>query len=309
MSALTTESRLEKLFARGEFVVTAEIGPPKGAAADSVVAAVNAGKECCDAFNLTDNQSAVVRLASIAAAVHVLRHGGTPVIQMTCRDRNRIALQSDLLGAYSLGVRDVLCLSGDHQSFGNHPTAKNVFDIDSVQLIAMVKRMRDEKRMLGGDELKAEPRFYIGAVENPCGDPVELRVMRLAKKVRAGAQFIQTQAVFDVEKFACWMSIVRRAGLDEQVNIMAGVLPVRSARALTFMRDNVAGMSIPAALIERMATAEDPQAEGLSIAVELVRALRQVAGVKGIHLMPMGWEGALPRIVAGAGLLPRPAAD
>ncbi|HWQ61585.1 MAG TPA: methylenetetrahydrofolate reductase, partial [Negativicutes bacterium] len=182
---LKTESKLERLFARGEFVVTAEIGPQKGASAENVIHHTEESKAYCDGINITDNQSAVVRLSSIAAAVHVLRHGGNPIIQMTCRDRNRIAIQSDLLGAYSLGIRDVLCLSGDHQSLGNHPTARNVFDIDSVQLIALVKMMRDEKRLLCGDELKAEPRFYIGAVESPAGDPVELRVMRLAKKVQA----------------------------------------------------------------------------------------------------------------------------
>jgi methylenetetrahydrofolate reductase (NADPH) len=306
---LTTESKLEKLFAAGQFVVTSEIGPLKGASAANIIGHTEESKEFCDGFNLTDNQSAVVRLSSIAAGVHVLAHGGTPIIQMTCRDRNRIAIQSDLLGAYSLGIRDILCLSGDHQSFGNHPTAKNVYDIDSIQLVALVKRMRDEKKMLSGEEMKAEPRFYIGAVENPCGDPVELRVMRLAKKVQAGAQFIQTQAIFDVEKFARWMELVRQAGLAERVNIMAGVLPVKSVRALTYMRDNVAGISIPDTLIERMTKAENPQAEGIAIAVELIGQLRQVAGVKGIHIMPVGWEAALPDIVTRAGLLPRPSAD
>lgn len=306
---LTTESKLEKLFAAGHFVVTSEIGPQKGASAANIISHTEESKSCCDGFNLTDNQSAVVRLSSIAAGVHVLAHGGTPIIQMTCRDRNRIAIQSDLLGAYSLGIRDVLCLSGDHQSFGNHPTAKNVYDIDSIQLVALVKRMRDEKKMLSGEEMKAEPRFYIGAVENPCGDPVELRVMRLAKKVRAGAQFIQTQAIFDVAKFARWMELVRQAGLAERVNIMAGVLPVKSVRALTYMRDNVAGISIPEELIERMTKAENPQAEGIAIAVELIGQLKAVAGVRGIHIMPVGWEAALPEIVSRAGLLPRPAVD
>ena len=301
---LTTESKLEALFSQGKFVVTSEIGPQKGASADNIAAHTEEAREFCDGFNLTDNQSAVVRLASIAAGVHVLRHGGNPIIQMTCRDRNRIALQSDLLGAYSLGIRDVLCLSGDHQSFGNHPTAKNVYDIDSIQLIAMVKQMRDEKRMLCGDEMKSEPRFYIGAVENPNGDPVELRVLRLAKKVQAGAQFIQTQAIFDVPKFEYWLSQVRAAGLVERVNIMAGILPVKSVKALKYMRDNVAGMSIPDEMIERMSAAENPQQEGIRIAAELIRRLKDLPGVKGIHIMPVGWEAALPAIIKQAGLLP-----
>lgn len=306
---LTTESRLEKGFARGEFVVTSEIGPLKGASAHNIIEHTEEAKLKCDGFNLTDNQSAVVRLSSIAAAVHVLQHGGNPIIQMTCRDRNRIAIQSDLLGAYSLGVRNVLCLSGDHQSFGNHPTAKNVYDIDSIQLIALVKKMRDEQQMLSGEVMKAAPRFYIGAVESPFGDPVELRVMRLAKKVQAGAQFIQTQAIFDIEKFKYWMSLVRKAGIDRQVNIMAGVLPVKSVRALQYMKENVAGMSIPDELIDRMTKAENPQTEGIAIVIELIKQLRQVEGVKGIHIMPVGWEAALSDIVTGAGLLPRPILD
>lgn len=303
---LTSESKLEKLFAAGHFVVTSELGPQKGASAQNIITHTGETKSFCDGFNITDNQSAVVRLSSIAAAVHVLSHGGEPIIQMTCRDRNRIALQSDLLGAYSLGIRNVLCLSGDHQSFGNHPTAKNVYDIDSIQLIALVKQMRDEKKLLNGEEMKAAPRFYIGAVESPFGDPVELRILRLAKKVRAGAQFIQTQAIFDIESFSRWMELVRSAGLDRQVNIMAGVLPVKSLRALKYMKENVAGMSIPDALVERMTKAENPQAEGIAMVVDLIKELRHIPGVRGVHVMPVGWEAALPEIITGAGLLPRP---
>jgi len=304
---LTTESKLERLFASGEFVVTSEIGPLKSASAQNIIAHAEACRNYCDAFNLTDNQSAVVRLSSIAAGVHVLRAGGTPVIQMTCRDRNRIAIQSDLLGAYSLGIRDVLCLSGDHQTFGNHPTAKNVYDIDSVQLVALVKKMRDEKKMLCGEEMKTEPRFYIGAVENPSGDPMELRVLRLAKKIQAGAQFIQTQAVFDLELFSRWMEMVRAAGLHHKANIMPGVLPVKSPRALRFMKEKVAGMVVPDALVRRMESAADPQEEGIKICVEIINALRHIPGVRGVHIMPVGWESILPTIVERAGLFPRPA--
>lgn len=301
-----TESKLERMFARGEFVITSEIGPGKGANAGKIIENTEFSKTYADGFNLTDNPSAVVQLSSIAAGVHVLAHGGNPIIQMTCRDRNRIALQSDLLGAYSLGIRNVLCLSGDHQSFGNHPTAKNVYDIDSVQLIALVKRLRDEQKMQNGEKINIEPRFYIGAVANPFGDPIELRVMRLAKKIQAGAQFIQTQAIFDLEKFSDWLRLVRKAGLDKKVNILAGVLPVKSVKALLYMKKNVAGVSIPDELIARMTKAQNQQAEGITITVELIKRLKQMEGVKGVHIMPVGWEKILPEIVTKAGLLPRP---
>lgn len=301
-----TESKLERLFADNQFVVTAELGPPKGASATGITSATEKLKDFCDGLNITDNQSASVRLSSIAAAVHILRQGGNPIIQVTCRDRNRIAIQSDLLGAYSLGIRNVVCLSGDHQSFGNHPSAKNVYDIDSVQLIALVKKMRDEKRLLCGEELKEEPRFYIGAVESPFGDPLELRVLRLAKKVQAGAEFIQTQAVFDLEKFEKWMSLVRSEGLDKKVHILAGVLPIKSLRMVQYMKERVAGMIIPDELVDRMAKAENQQAEGIAISVETIGQLQKITGLDGVHIMPVGWEAALPEIVTRAGLLPRP---
>ncbi|MDR3592110.1 MAG: methylenetetrahydrofolate reductase [Negativicutes bacterium] len=301
-----TESSLERLFAGDQFAVTAELGPPKGASAAGLAANTDKLKDYCDGLNITDNQSASVRLSSIAAAVHILRQGGNPIIQVTCRDRNRIAIQSDLLGAYSLGIRNVVCLSGDHQSFGNHPSAKNVFDIDSIQLIALVKKMREEKRLLCGEEMKEPPRFYIGAVESPFGDPLELRVLRLAKKVRAGAEFIQTQAVFDLEKFEQWMSLVRKEGLDKKVHILAGVLPIKSLRMVQYMKENVAGMIIPDELVERIAKAENPQAEGIRISVEIIGHLQKVTGLKGVHIMPVGWEAALPDIVTQAGLYPRP---
>jgi methylenetetrahydrofolate reductase (NADPH) len=264
-------------------------------------------KDMVDGFNLTDNQTAIVRLSSIAAGVHCLRGGGVPIIQMTCRDRNRIAMQSDLMGAYSLGIRDVLCLSGDHQSFGNHPTSKNVYDVDSVQLIALVKKMRDEKLCMSGAAIKSnEPRFFIGAVENPFGDPFEFRVTRLEKKINAGADFIQTQAIFDLEKFSRFMEMVVARGLHERTKITAGILPVRAVRALQYMKTSVAGMSIPDALLERMKKAEDPKKEGIQIAIDLCNAVKKIPGVAGVHLMPVGWEAAIPEIVKGAGFLPRP---
>ncbi|MEW6308347.1 MAG: methylenetetrahydrofolate reductase [Bacillota bacterium] len=298
-------SRLERVLASGNFAVTSELGPPKSASAKGVTKHAAMLKDCSDGQNLTDNQTAIVRLSSIAAAVHVLAAGGDPIIQMTCRDRNRIALQSDLLGAASLGVKTVLCLTGDHQSFGNHGTAKNVFDLDSIQLIAAVKGLRDDKRFLCGEECKVEPKLFIGCAENPFADPFEFRVMRLEKKARAGADFVQTQAVFDVPRFAQWMEGVRSAGLHKRIHILGGVIPVKSAAALKYMA-TVPGMRIPAQLVKRMEGAADPEQEGVALCVEIIQQLRQIEGVAGVHIMAVYWETIVPEIVARAGLLPRP---
>lgn len=302
-----TESRLEKLFNQGEFVVSGEIGPPKHASGEKIVEHTEMLKEYCDGLNLTDNQTAIVRLSSIAAAVHVLRGGGEPIIQMTVRDRNRIGLQSDLLGAYSLGVRNVLCLSGDHQSFGNHPTGKNVHDIDSIQLINTVKTLRDEQKFLCGEALKSdEPRFYIGAVANPFGDPFEFRVLRMEKKINAGADFIQTQCIFDMDRFEKFMAMVRERGLHKRVKIMAGVMPVKGARAAKYMQTSVSGMIVPDEIVKRMEGAKDPKEEGVKICVEQIKHLRQIEGVAGVHIMAVMWEEIIPTIVKEAGLYPRP---
>jgi methylenetetrahydrofolate reductase (NADPH) len=216
-------------------------------------------------------------------------------------------MQSDILGAAALGVKNLLCLSGDHQKFGNHPQAANVFDIDSVQLIAMVKKMRDDKQFISGDPIKEhEPRLFIGAVENPFADPFEFRVARLAKKINAGADFIQTQCVFDLDKFSRWMELVVKEGLHKKVYILAGLTPVRSHRALKYMKSEVAGMSIPDELITRMESAEDAKEEGIKICLEMIEKIKNIEGVSGIHLMPIGWESITPVILERAGLLPRP---
>ncbi|HHY93957.1 MAG TPA: methylenetetrahydrofolate reductase [Firmicutes bacterium] len=304
-----TESRLERVLQSGNFAVTAEVGPPKSASSKGISRHAAAIKEVADAINLTDNQTAIVRLCSLAAAVHVLKAGGEPVMQMTCRDRNRIAMQSDLLGAWSLGVRNVLCLSGDHVSFGNHPQARMVYDLDSVQLIKLVHDMRESKRFLNGEEIKvAPPRFFVGAAENPFADPTEFRALRLAKKVKAGADFIQTQAVFDLEKFTRWMQVVRDMGLPEKVHILAGIVPTKSAKALE-KTATVPGMAVPQELIVRMKGAADQEKEGVAIAVELISRLREIPGVHGVHIMAIAWEEAVPDIVSQAGLLPRPAPE
>ncbi len=301
------KSKLQRLLEQGEFVVSGEIGPPKSAAGDGVRHHTEELKPYVDAMNLTDNQTAIVRLSSIAAGIHVMAAGGEPIIQMTCRDRNRIALQSDLLGAYSLGVRNVLCLSGDHQSFGNHQAAKNVFDLDSIQLIKTVRDMRDKKAFHSGEAIKKdEPRFFIGAVANPFADPFEFRVLRLEKKIRAGAQFIQTQCIFDMERFEKFMDLARNRGLHEQAYIMAGVMPIKNAKVAKYMQKNVSGMLVPDGIVERLQKAEDQTAEGVQICIEQIQQLKSIPGVRGVHIMAVAWEEIIPTIVKGAGLLPRP---
>lgn len=301
-----TESKLEKLLSQGKFVVTGELGPPKHASADKIIAHARILQEYIDAVNLTDNQTAIVRLSSIAAAVHVLKAGVEPIMQMTCRDRNRIALQSDLLGAYSLEIRNVLCLSGDHQTFGNHPSAKNVYDLDSLQTVKMVKDMRDKRKFLCGETMEKEPRFYIGAVANPFADPFEFRVIRLEKKINAGADFIQTQAIFDMDRFNKWMDMVRERGLHQRAHIIAGLMPLKSSRVGRYINNHVPGIIVPEPLINRIEKAENAQAEGIKIIVEQIKYLRQVEGIKGVHIMAVNWEEVVPEIVKKAGLYPRP---
>ena len=304
---MKSAGRLEKVLTAGEFAVTAELGPPQNANPEAIK---KKSKHCIgnvDGANITDNQTAIVRMSSIAAGAIALSCGVEPIIQMVCRDRNRLAMQSDILGAAALGIQNLLCLSGDHQTFGNHPDAKNVYDVDSMQLIAMVKKMRDDKQFLCGDEIKEhEPKLFIGAVANPFADPFEFRVMRLAKKINAGADFIQTQCIFDMKKFADWMKMVVDEGLHEKVYILAGLTPVRSHKALKYMKNNVAGMSIPDELITRVESAEDPKEEGVKICLEMIEQIRGIEGVSGIHLMPIGWESITPVILEQAGLLPRP---
>jgi 5,10-methylenetetrahydrofolate reductase len=313
-------SRLERLLRAGHFVVTGELGPPQSADGDHIREKAQLLKNVVDSVNITDNQTAIVRMSSIGAGTIVIQEGLEPIIQMTCRDRNRLAIQSDLMGAYALGMRNVLCLTGDHQSFGNHPTAKNVHDLDSLQLIQMVVNMRDKKCFQCGEEIKGvEPRFFVGAAANPFGDPFEWRPLRLAKKVKAGADFIQTQLIYNVERFAEFMAKVRELGLHEQISILAGIGPFKSPGMARYMRDQVPGLDVPSALVDRMTEAtagidkEDKKArqeawrkEGMQIATELIDQLRQIEGVAGVHIMAIEWESAVKPIVEGAGLLPRP---
>ena len=299
-------SKLERLLTAGEFVVCGELGPPQSADPEVVRKKCKNFAGFVDAVNLTDNQSAIVRMSSIASAIITIQEGLEPVIQMTCRDRNRIAIQSDVLGAAGFGIKNILCLSGDHMSTGNHPQSKPVFDMDAISLISMVKAMRDEKVFQCGEEIKVEPRLFIGGAANPFAEPFEWRVIRLEKKIRAGADFIQTQAVFDIQRFEEFMRAVRERELHKQVYIIAGVLPARSAKALGYMKDEVPGMRVPEETLKRMESAEDPKEEGVNICAELIRQIRDIEGVAGVHIMPVMWESITPTLVERAGLLPRP---
>jgi methylenetetrahydrofolate reductase (NADPH) len=295
---------LRERLASGGFAVTAEISPPRGASTENVSKTAAALKEWVDAVNVTDNQGSNVRLASWAGSLAVLEAGLDPVMQMTCRDRNRIALQSDLLGAAALGIRNVLVMTGDHPKFGDHPGAKPVFDLDSVQLLWALRTMRDQHVLLSGRKLDPPPDCFLGAVENPFAPPVEFRAERLAKKVRAGAQFVQTQFVFDVPAFARWMAQVRDLGLPERCAILAGVGAVRSVKALDYMRGHVPGVEVPDDVYQRLTGVPPDQqaAEGVKLAAEIVQQVSEIPGVAGVHLLVAGNERAVPDILDSAGL-------
>jgi len=303
-----TNSKLEKIWDSGGFIVTSECGPPRGADGDIVRKKGEFLRGVVDGVNVTDNQTSVVRMSSLSACVILKGMGLEPILQMVCRDRNRIALQSDILGAAALGINNMLCLSGDHQKFGDHPQGKNVYDIDSMQLIQTVCRMRDEGKFLGGDEIKGKPVIFIGAAENPFADPFEIRAARLGKKVKAGCQFIQTQCIYNLEKFSRWMQMVCDRGLHEKCAILAGVTPMKSVGMARYMKNNVPGMDVPDEMIERMkGTPKEKQAEeGIKICVETIEELKEMPGVRGIHIMAIEWEEKVAEIVKAAGLLPRP---
>ena len=299
-------TRLERILASGKFAVTAEAGPPKGTSAEVIRKKGELLRRCCDAVNVTDNQTAIVRMSSLAGCLLLKQQGIEPVMQMVVRDRNRLALLGDVLGAVALGINNILCLSGDHQKFGNHPTAKGVFDIDSIQLLQTLKTMRDEHKFISGEDVSGEVPVFIGAAANPFADPFEYRVSRLAKKVKAGADFIQTQAVYDVPKFARWMEMLTERGLDKKVHILAGVIPIRSAGMARYMRDYIPGVTVPDEIVTRMEKSEAPKEEGVRTILEIIEQLKDMPGVHGIHIMAVGWEDIVPEIVQKSGLMPRP---
>jgi methylenetetrahydrofolate reductase (NADPH) len=308
---MKTKSNLERVFESGQFAVTGEIGPPTSADPEVIRRKARILKGYVDASNVTDGQTAVVRMSSWAACLIAKEEGLDPITQMTCRDRNRIALQMDILGISALGINNLLCLTGDHIKFGNHPTAKGVFDIDSIQFLQMAKGMRDEKKFQCGDEMAVEPRLFIGAAANPFADPFEIRAPRLAKKVQAGAEFIQTQIIYNVDKFAEWMKQVRDMGLHEKVKILAGVAPIKSIGAAKYMKTKVPGMDVPDSIIDRLqgVPKEERSKEGIKLCVDIIHQIREIPGVAGIHLMAIEWEETVPGIVEAAGLLPRPKFD
>jgi methylenetetrahydrofolate reductase (NADPH) len=301
-------SNVERVLKSGSFAVTGECGPPRGADVEVIRKKGAHLKGYVDGVNVTDNQTSVVRMSSFASSLVLKEMGFDPIMQMVCRDRNRIAIQSDVLGAAALGINNLLCLSGDHQKFGDHPTAKNVYDIDSMQLIQTLKRLRDEGKFLGGEEVKGRPDMFIGCAENPFADPFEIRAMRLAKKVAAGAQFVQTQCIFNVEKFEKWMEMVRDLGVHEKIYILAGITPCKSIGMARYMKTSVPGMDVPDALIDRLkgVSKEKVSEEGIKIAVETIQRVRAIKGVAGVHLMAIEWEERVPEMVQAAGLYPRP---
>lgn len=305
---MTAGSNLEKILKAGHKAVTCECGPPRGADAEHFRHKASFLKGYADAVNVTDNQTAVVRFCSLAACRILLDMGIEPVMQMVTRDMNRIALQSNVLGAAALGIKNLLCLTGDHQSFGDHPQSKNVFDLDSVQLLNTVRMMRDEGKMISGTEVQGRPAMFIGAAANPFADPFEFRVIRMAKKINAGAQFIQTQCIYDMERFGKFMEMANDMGLTEKAYILAGITPLKSVGMARYMQKFVPGLLVPEEYITRLkGVPKDKQAdEGIKIAVEQIQQCLEMKGIAGIHLMAIEWEERAPEILTAAGLHPRP---
>ncbi len=305
---MKSESNLEKILKAGHFAFTGELGPPRGANVAHVREKAQPLKGNVDMVNITDNQTAMVRMASWAAALIVMEEGLEPNYQMVCRDRNRLAMQADILGAYGLGIKNILCLSGDHQKFGDHPNAMGVYDIDSMQLVNMVKVMRDEGKFLGGADIDVPPKLFIGAAANPFAEPFEWRVHRLAKKVAAGADFIQTQCVFNMERMREWVKKAVDMGLTEKTYILPGVTPMKSIGMAKYMANKVPGMDVPDDIIKRLQGAGKGKVadEGIKIACEQIEEFKEMEGVAGVHLMAIEWEHKVPEIAERAKVLPRP---
>jgi methylenetetrahydrofolate reductase (NADPH) len=305
---LKSGSNLEKVLKAGHFAFTGECGPPKGANVEHLREKVAHLKGMVDAVNITDNQTAVVRMSSWAACTILIQEQVEPNFQMVVRDKNRLAIQSDILGVSAMGIRNMLCLSGDHQSFGNHPQAKNVYDIDSMQLIALVKKMRDEGKFMNDEEIDVPPKLFIGAASNPFAEPFEFRVHRLAMKIAAGAEFIQTQCIYNMDRFREFMKKAVDMGLHEKCFILAGVTPMKSVGMAQYMAKSVPGMDVPDSLIKRLREAGKGKVaeEGIKFAVEQIEEFKQMEGIAGVHLMAIEWEHRVPEIAERAGVLPRP---
>ena len=303
-----SESRLARIIKAGHFAFTGELGPPRGTNVDAVREKAAPLKGMVDSVNITDNQTAMVRMSSWAAALIAIQEGLEPNYQMVCRDRNRLAMQADILGAYAHGIRNMLCLSGDHQQFGDHPNAKGVYDIDSIQLIGMTKRMRDDGLFLSGAKIDGAPQMFIGAAANPFAEPFEWRVHRLAKKIEAGADFIQTQCIYNMEKMREWVRQANDMGLTEKTAILAGVTPMKSLGMARYMKSKVPGMDVPDEVIKRLQGVDKKKQadEGIKMACEQIEEFKEMKGVAGVHLMAIEWEHRVPEIAELAGVLPRP---
>jgi len=305
---LVSGSRLERVLHSGGFAVTAELNPPDSADPQEVYEAALVLSEVCDGINATDASGANCHMSSVAICALLTRAGYEPVMQVSCRDRNRIAIQGDLLGAAAMGVRNLLCLTGDDVSVGDQPQAKRVFDFDSIQLLRVAAMMRDRGHFLSGRRLKVPPKLFLGAASNPFVPPYDWRPLRLAKKIEAGANFIQTQYCFDVPRFRRFMGRVQALGLHEKVYILVGVGPLRSEKAAEFMRTKVPGVVIPDEIVERLRQTPKPRQreEGKRICIEIIQQVRDIEGVAGVHVMAYRQEELVAEIIEEAGLLPRP---
>jgi methylenetetrahydrofolate reductase (NADPH) len=307
MGAVTPASRLERVLRSGRFAVTAELDPPDSADPQAVYQRALVLASVCDAINATDASGANVHMSSVGVCALLTRAGYEPVLQVSCRDRNRIAIQGDLLGAAAMGVRNVLCLTGDGVQNGDQPEARPVFDLDSVSLLRLARMLRDEGRFLSGRMLESPPHLFLGASANPFAPPFEYRPVHLGKKVQAGAQFIQTQYCFDLPRLEQFMHVVREEGLDRKAFILVGVGPLRSWKVARWMGEHVPGVVIPEPVLDHLSRTPSPlqREEGKRLCVDLIRQIREVPGVSGIHVMAYRQESLVAEIVEEAGLLPR----
>ena len=303
MEGHVSRGRLERVLRAGKFAVTAELAPPDSALAEDVYERARQFDGYVDGMNATDGSGANCHMSSVAMCALLTGLGYSPVLQISCRDKNRIAIQGDVLGAAAMGVANILCLSGDGVQVGDHPEAKPVFDLDSMSLLETIRTMRDESRFLSGRPLTSPPQVFLGAAENPSAPPLDFRPHRLAKKIAAGAQFIQTQYVFDISHLRDFMARSRDLGLLEKCFILPGVGPLASARTALWIRNNVPGIHIPDEIIKRLEAAKEPKLEGRKICVELIQQIREIEGVSGVHIMAYRQEEAVAEIVTQSGVL------
>tara|TARA_Y100000385_G_scaffold288293_1_gene354544 strand:+ start:4486 stop:5472 length:987 start_codon:yes stop_codon:yes gene_type:complete len=299
----TSPGRFERILRAGHFAVTAEIAPPDSADPADVYARAALFDGYVDAINATDSSGANCHMSSMGICSLLTRRGYSMILQQSCRDRNRIAMQGDILGAAAMGVCNVLCLSGDGVQSGDHPQAKPVFDMDSISALGMVRQMRDEQQFLSGRAISSPPRLFLGAAANPFAPPLDFRPHRMAKKIAAGAQFIQTQYCFDVDRMKTFMAQVRDLGLLEDAYVLAGVGPLASAKAAEWIRKNVAGVHIPDDVIKRLAGAEDQKQEGVDLCVDLIEQMHEIEGVSGVHIMAYRMEDRIGEIVSRSNAL------